>query len=503
MIGQHDEFQADGDVVGREACGQADRRHPGLRGDQRVGGEAEDRPAAGVEFGAGRRQHPARREAEGVEALLGDDADDGALEGVAGRQLAVVVGIVGGLFWSTHDLVDQVKPLVVLAVTVDVVERMIGHGRPRQQEGVDVVARVGDVERRLDDEVHQVRQADLHDLGAGGLHGGDGTAHDGVHGRAVGILVAAEGLLEDADAGAGEGAGIEAGGVALLVAGDRVGGGVGVLLVIADDGVEQDGRVGDRPTHRPGGILEDHQRRHAGAANQARRDPDADEVAEARRQADRAARVLTDADGGQVGRDRRAGAGAGAAGIAGYVVGVAGVSAGRRRAEPRGGEVGQRGLAEDDGAGRLHLGDGGGVLLRHVALQRHRAEVRLDALRLGLVLHRDGDAVQRADERAGGGERFVEAGGLRDGRRIEGGEGVERRPGLVVGGDPGEIGLHQGDGGQRAVPVGRVDRGDRRLFELEGHVDTRRLGWQEATVAVTGRSARGASGRCRGRVPRR
>ena len=109
---------------------------------------------------------------------------------------------------------------MILAVLVDRIERGIGEGRPRAEEGVDVVARMGDVERRLDDEVHQIRQTDVDDFGAGRLDRGDCRAHDLVDLGAVGIVVAAEGFLEDADARALQAFGVEAVGVAALVAGD-------------------------------------------------------------------------------------------------------------------------------------------------------------------------------------------------------------------------------------------------------------------------------------------
>jgi len=84
--------------------------------------------------------------------------------------------------------------------------------------------------------------------------------------------------------------------------------------------------------------------------------------------ADRTAGVFANTDSREVGGDRRAGAGARTARIAGEIVGVLGFAAGGRIAKPGGGEIGQSRLAEDDRAGRFELGNKRRVLLWNIAL---------------------------------------------------------------------------------------------------------------------------------------
>ena len=51
--------------------------------------------------------------------------------------------------------------------------------------------------------------------------------------------------------------------VAAFVVGDDKRGRVGILRVVADERIQQDGRIGHGAAHRPGGILKDDQRRQA------------------------------------------------------------------------------------------------------------------------------------------------------------------------------------------------------------------------------------------------
>jgi hypothetical protein len=62
--------------------------------------------------------------------------------------------------------------------------------------------------------------------------------------------------------------------------------GVRVARIETDDGVQHVRGVYYRPSHGPGGVLKDHERREAGAADEARGHAHADEIVEARRQTD-------------------------------------------------------------------------------------------------------------------------------------------------------------------------------------------------------------------------
>ena len=223
---------------------------------------------------------------------------------------------------------------MVFTVLVNRVERSIGQIRLSAQKRVDVVPRVSDVQRRLDNEVHQIRQADIDDLRPGCLDGLDSGANNLVDLGAVRIAIVAEGLFQDADPGALQAVGIEILRVAAFVPGDRESARVRIFRIVTDDRVKHDRGVLDGSTHRAGGVLKYDQRRQALAADQSRRDANADEIVEARRHADRAAGIFADADRCEVGSDRGAGAGAGATRIAGQIVWIICFAGGGRIAEP-------------------------------------------------------------------------------------------------------------------------------------------------------------------------
>src|SRR5262249_2717128 len=74
-----------------------------------------------------------------------------------------------------------------------------------------------------------------------------------------------------------------------------------------------------------------------------------------------------------------------------------------------GGELRQRGLAEDDGAGLAQLVDDEGVARRAIILEHDGAVGGRHAGGVDLVLHQDDHTMQRPDE-AGGALRRAEAG---------------------------------------------------------------------------------------------
>ena len=143
VIGQHHQFQADRNAVRREARGQTDRRQPCLRRDQRVGRKGQGVGLAGADVGLGRRIDLDGREADGVERVGGDEADDQALEFIARGELAIIVRIVLGLFRSLEHFLEQVEHRMVFAVALDRLEAPVGDPRTRREERVDVVPRVG------------------------------------------------------------------------------------------------------------------------------------------------------------------------------------------------------------------------------------------------------------------------------------------------------------------------------------------------------------------------
>ena len=254
--------------------------------------------------------------------------------------------------------------MVLLGVDerADALRLQRGTGR---DELVDRAARMIDVERRVEDVVHQVGDLDIDEGGARAPQRAEGILDHRIDRRCIRIGRIAEGRAHDADGPAPERILVEAGDVVRLP-GDQRRRGVGIFGVEAGDDLEQLGRVGDGAAHRPGGILEDDQRRHAGPADQAGRDLEPHQVVERGRQARGAARVLAEADGAEIRGDRTPRAAARPARIALEVVGVLGLADRRAIAEPRGREVGHRRLREDDRAGIAHHPDRRRVLLRQV-----------------------------------------------------------------------------------------------------------------------------------------
>lgn len=94
VIGQYEQFHADGHALVAEASRQADRRQPSLRGDQGVGWEAQAEMLALSDLLLGRGQKLHAREDQRIKLVGTDDVDDLALEAVARRQFAEIVRVV-------------------------------------------------------------------------------------------------------------------------------------------------------------------------------------------------------------------------------------------------------------------------------------------------------------------------------------------------------------------------------------------------------------------------
>ena len=211
--------------------------------------------------------------------------------------------------------------------------------------------------------------------------------------------------------------------------------------------VSSSGDIGHRAAHRAGSVLRDRDRNDAAAADESHRRLQSDQSIHRRGADDAAVGLGADADRGQARRDRRAGAGARAAGIAIEHVGVLRLPAARapagrrpRRAEVR--PLAEVRLAEDDGAGLAQARDDEGVLPRLVRRQRQRAGRVHQAGDVDVVLQQDRDAVQRTAHLAGlalGVERV----GVLQRRRVELDHRVQLRPSVVHDRDAIEIRLRQ------------------------------------------------------------
>ncbi len=222
----------------------------------------------------------------------------------------------------------------------------------------------------------------------------------GVH-RRVDAGVIAHRLAQHTETSAGQGLGLQAGGEIRRQRAARRRAGR-IRRVGRRDRRQQQRRVGHGSRHRTGGVLGDRDRDDAAAAHHADRRLQAHQPAHRRRAQDAAVGFGADADGGQAGGDRRAGAGARAAGIAIEHIGVPGLPAARaparrRTRRPEVGPLAEIRLAEDDRAGvaqprhqegvgrRLVIGEGeraGGVDHAHgvdVVLEQHRHAVERPA----------------------------------------------------------------------------------------------------------------------------
>src|SRR5262249_54491237 len=113
------------------------------------------------------------------------------------------------------------------------------------------------------------------------------------------------------------------------------------------------------------------------------------------RAANRACRVLADADRAEIGRDGDAAAAGRPTCVARRVVGVVAVAEGRAGAAGR--ELAKIGLGENDRTLGQHLFDDRGVARRNEGLEQSRSVSGRHEVGLDLVLHQNRDAVQPAD----------------------------------------------------------------------------------------------------------
>ena len=231
----------------------------------------------------------------------------------------------------------------------------------------------------------------------------------------------------------------------------------GVVRVGPDDGIERDRDIGDRAGERAAAVLTQRERHDAGAAGQTDSRAQADELVIGRRHPDRAAGVGAEAERRHVRRDRRPRAARraarGAAGAGGPVgaVHVQRRAGGRSEAERRrcvDRELVHAGLGEDDRVVGTKALDHERVVCGLVQRPARAARRSGHVHRVVVVFEHDRDAVEEAARPVIDGARGVALGrgrqrvGARPDDRVE----RLRRSGLdgvVVGGDPVEIGLRQ------------------------------------------------------------
>ena len=117
------------------------------------------------------------------------------------------------------------------------------------------------------------------------------------------------------------------------------------------------------------------------------------QAVERSRAAHRPACVLSDADGGKVGRDARPGPAGGAGRTTPRIIGVSSDTEGGTKVS--GGEFAHRGLADNDGSRILHLRCDGGIPPRNEILEDHRTVSRRHVARFDLILEKNRNAMQR------------------------------------------------------------------------------------------------------------
>ena len=169
----------------------------------------------------------------------------------------------------------------------------------------------------------------------------------------------------------------------------------GVAAVVAADDLEQQRGVRDGRRERTDLIEAAGERDEPVARHAAVGRLHADDAAQRRRLADRAAGVAAERQRGEAGGDRRRAAAARAAGDPGRVVRVAGGAERRVLGGAAHGELVEVGLADDDAAGGDDALDHGGVVGRAPAFEDLRRARRGDAPRAHVVLQRDRHAGER------------------------------------------------------------------------------------------------------------
>ena len=167
-----------------------------------------------------------------------------------------------------------------------------------------------------------------------------------------------------------------------------------VALVAADEVAQHQGRVGDVARQRPRLVERGGERDHPVARDRAVGRFQADDPAQRRGLADRAAGVGAERPRRQPGGDRRGAAARGAAGDARAVPGVEHRAVGGVLVGGAHRELVLVGLPEQARAGRGQARDGGGGVRRQVALEDLRPRLAGHALGAEQVLHRQRHPVQ-------------------------------------------------------------------------------------------------------------
>ena len=281
----------------------------------------------------------------------------------------------------------------------------------------------------------------------------------------LGIAVETHGLPQDADPGAAQAVGIQEVGVARRHV-PHAAGGEGVLAVVARHDVQQRRHVRHRARHgAQGSRLLGPPGVDAGAAHQAGGGAHAGDAVPGGRPAYGGQPFLPDADGAEVGGNRRAGAARRAAHGALHVVGVPG-GAEQRAVGVAGAQFAQGGLGQHDGARFLELLHHPAVPVGVVVLEQHRTQGGGGALDVRLVLDDHRDAVERPGL-PGLLVRRVHAVRLLQRRRIHRDDGVDPGTAPVKPLDAVDIHLRQLPRGEATRGIGGVDVGDGGLGQRE------------------------------------
>ena len=194
------------------------------------------------------------------------------------------------------------------------------------------------------------------------------------------------------------------------VVGNRRGPGIGVLGIVAGNGLQGQGAVGHGAGNGAGGIHRPTSPLHPVAADPPPGRAYPHQAAKGGRAANGAAGILTDRSGAQAGGGGGPGAAAGSAGIAAQIPGIAGAAVGMMKSVAAG-KLAHIQLAQQDSPGRFQLGDHGGIPVGDMVGQDGGAAGGGDALGVQLVFHRHRDAVQRPPIVAGGDFPFRFLGG--------------------------------------------------------------------------------------------
>ena len=400
--GRSDELESDRQPVG-QAARDRHTRQPGHVDGQRAGIRQVHRDRVGQSVTEAEGDRRRGRRDQRIEALRPQRVEVG-LDQRPDLLRLQVVGVVVARRQGVrpeHDPTLDLRPEAP-AAGGQVVREHVAVAEPRPEPDAVVAGQVRRGLGRSHDVVGRetvigVRQADLIDCRTGRLEGRDGLADTrldtGLHARHE-ILTGQAEPLAAKDAGG------------LVVVGrqgrqsgrNRFGRGRRIAIVAAGDGVEQGRRVARIPGERADLVERAGERDDPVAADPAVRRFHADDPAQRRRLADRAAGIRADRQRGVECRDRRCRAAAAAARhpverprVGGRTIGgVLGRGAHR--------ELVHVGLAEDDRARLAEPLRDVGVVRRAISLQDPRSGRALATRQRDQVLERDRDAEQRPEQ---------------------------------------------------------------------------------------------------------